>query len=182
MTNAADIAAAGRAIPDLTILINNAGIFSGTDVTAPDGPQAAQKDLDTNFFGPMALSLAFAPALKNNGGGAIVHVLSALAWISMPGTGTYSVSKAAAWALTNGLRGDLQAQNTRVLAAHMGYMDTDMVAAIDAPKTAPADVALAIVSALQNGEDEVLVDDISRQVKQGLGAPRGAYPGTPLAA
>lgn len=182
VTSAADIAAAVQAIPDLTILVNNAGIFSGTDVTAPDALRVMQKELDTNFFGPMALSQAFAPALKNNGGGAIVNVLSALAWISMPATGTYSVSKAAAWALTNGLRIDLAAQNTQVLAAHMGYMDTDMVATIDAPKTAPADVALAIFTALQNGEDEVLVDDITRQVKQGLGAPRGLYLGEPKAA
>ena len=93
-----------------------------------------------------------------------------------------SVSKAAAWALTNGLRIDLAAQNTQVLAAHMGYMDTDMVAAIDAPKTPTADVALAIVTALENGEDEVLVDDISKQVKQGLSAPRGLYLGAPQAA
>ncbi|USX21627.1 SDR family oxidoreductase [Oxalobacteraceae bacterium OTU3REALA1] len=182
VTNAADIAAAVQAIPDLTILINNAGIFNGTDLTGPNALQVMQQELDTNFFGPMALSQAFAPALKNNGGGAIVNVLSALAWISMPGTGTYSVSKAAAWALTNGLRGELQAQKTQVLAAHMGYMDTDMVAAIEAEKTAPAEVARLIVAALENGDDEVLVDDISRQVKQGLGAPRGAYLGTPLAA
>jgi NAD(P)-dependent dehydrogenase (short-subunit alcohol dehydrogenase family) len=182
VTNAADIAAALQAIPDLTILINNAGIFNGTDLTGPNALQVMQQELDTNFFGPMALSQAFAPALKNNGGGAIVNVLSALAWISMPGTGTYSVSKAAAWALTNGLRGELQAQKTQVLAAHMGYMDTDMVAGIEAEKTAPAEVARLIVAALENGDDEVLVDDISRQVKQGLGAPRGAYLGTPLAA
>ena len=182
VTNAADIAAAVQAIPDLTILINNAGIFNGTDLTGPNALQVMQQELDTNFFGPMALSQAFAPALKHNGGGAIVNVLSALAWISMPGTGTYSVSKAAAWALTNGLRGELQAQKTQVLAAHMGYMDTDMVAAIEAEKTAPAEVARIIVAALENGDDEVLVDDISRQVKQGLGAPRGAYLGTPLAA
>ena len=182
VTNAADIAAAVQAIPDLTILINNAGIFNGTDLTGPNALQVMQQELDTNFFGPMALSQAFAPALKNNGGGAIVNVLSALAWISMPGTGTYSVSKAAAWALTNGLRGELQAQKTQVLAAHMGYMDTDMVAAIEAEKTAPAEVARLIVAALENGDDEVLVDDISRQVKQGLGAQRGAYLGTPSAA
>ncbi|SEO54249.1 NAD(P)-dependent dehydrogenase, short-chain alcohol dehydrogenase family [Duganella sp. CF517] len=181
VTDADDIAAAARAIPDLTILINNAGIFSGTDLTAPNALQVTQQELDTNFFGPMALSLAFAPALKNNGGGAIVNVLSALSWITIPGTGTYSVSKAAAWALSNGLRGELQAQKTRVLAAHMGYMDTDMTAGVEMPKTAPADVALSIVTALENGEDEVLADDTSRQVKQGLGAPRGAYLGTPLA-
>ena len=141
VTSAADVAAAAQAIPDLTILVNNAGIFTGTDLTAPNALAVAQRELDTNFFGPMALSLAFAPALKANGGGAIVNVLSVLTWFSAPSTGTYSVSKAAAWALTNGLRGELQAQNTRLLAAHMGYMDTDMTAGIDMPKTAPAEVA-----------------------------------------
>nr|WP_315399858.1 SDR family oxidoreductase [uncultured Duganella sp.] len=182
VTNAADIAAAAQAIPDLTVLVNNAGVFSGTDLTAPDALQVMQRELDTNFFGPMALSQAFAPALKNNGGGAIVNVISALAWISMPGTGTYSVSKSAQWALSNGLRVELHGQNTRVLAAHMGYMDTDMVSAIDAPKTAPAEVARIVFAALEAGDDEVLVDDITRQVKQGLGAPRGMYLGAPLAA
>jgi len=181
VTNAGDIAAAVRTIPDLTILINNAGIFSGTDLNAANALAVMRQELDTNFFGPMALSSAFAPALKDNGGGAIVNVLSALAWITLPGTGTYSVSKAAAWALTNGLRSELQAQKTQVLAAHMGYMDTDMAAAVDAAKTAPAEVARLIVAALENGDDEVLVDEVSRQVKQGLGAPRGIYLGTPLA-
>jgi NAD(P)-dependent dehydrogenase (short-subunit alcohol dehydrogenase family) len=179
VTSAADIAAAAQAIPDLTILINNAGIFSGTDLMAPNALQVAQRELDTNFFGPMALSLAFAATLKHNGGGAIVNVLSVLTWFSAPGTGTYSVSKSAAWALTNGLRGELRGQNTQVLAAHMAYMDTDMTAAIDLPKTAPADAALRIVSALEQGEEEVLVDDTTRQVKQGLTAPRSVYLGEP---
>jgi short-subunit dehydrogenase len=52
-------------------------------------------------FAPLALSHAFAPTLGRNGGGAIINILSALSWISLPSTGTYSASKAAAWALTN---------------------------------------------------------------------------------
>lgn len=182
VTNQADIAAAVQAIPDLTILINNAGISTGSGVTSPDAVATARVELETNFFAPMALSLAFAPTLKENGGGAIINILSALSWISLPSTGTYSISKSAAWALTNGLRGELAAQNTQVLAAHMGYMDTDMTAGIDAPKSAPADIAHAIVTALQAGEDEVLTDETSRHVKLGLGAPRGAYLGAPRAA
>jgi NAD(P)-dependent dehydrogenase (short-subunit alcohol dehydrogenase family) len=182
VTNAADVAAAALAIPDLTILINNAGISTGSGVTTEDSLNTARKEMETNFFGPMALSLAFAPVLKKNGGGAIINILSALSWLSLPSTGTYSISKSAAWALTNGLRGELAAQNTRVLGAHMGYMDTDMTTGIDAPKSAPADIARFIVTALEAGEDEALTDETSRQVKQGFNAPRAAYLGAPLAA
>jgi NAD(P)-dependent dehydrogenase (short-subunit alcohol dehydrogenase family) len=115
VTNAADIAAAVQAIPDLTILINNAGISTGSGVTTPEALQAARDELEVNFA-PLALSHAFAPTLGRNGGGAIINILSALSWISLPSTGTYSASKAAAWALTNSLRGELRAQNTQVLA------------------------------------------------------------------
>jgi NAD(P)-dependent dehydrogenase (short-subunit alcohol dehydrogenase family) len=182
VTNPADIAAAVQAIPGLTILINNAGVSTGSGVTTADALQAARDELEANFFGPLALSHAFAPVLGRNGGGAIVNVLSALSWLSLPSTGTYSASKAAAWGLTNSLRGELAAQNTQVLGAHMGYMDTDMTAGIDAPKSAPADIAQAIVTALQAGEDEVLTDDTSRQVKAGFAAARSAYLGAARAA
>lgn len=182
VTNAADIAAAVRAIPDLTILVNNAGITTGSGVTTPDALASARAELETNFFAPLALSHAFAPTLGRNGGGAIINILSALSWASLPSTGTYSASKAAAWGLTNSLRGELRAQNTQVLGAHMGYMDTDMTAGVDAPKAKPADIAHAIVSALEANEDEVLTDETSRQVKAGFAAPRAFYLGEPRAA
>jgi NAD(P)-dependent dehydrogenase (short-subunit alcohol dehydrogenase family) len=179
VTSAADIAAAVQAIPDLTILINNAGIHVVGGVTGPDALSAARAELETNFFAPLALSNAFAPVLGRNGGGAIINILSALSWASFPTTGTYSASKAAAWALTNGLRGELRAQNTQVLGAHMGYMDTDMTAGVDAPKSSPAVIAQAIVTALEANEDEVLTDQVSQQVRASFAAPRAFYLGEP---
>jgi NAD(P)-dependent dehydrogenase (short-subunit alcohol dehydrogenase family) len=181
VTQAADIAAAVQAIPDLTILINNAGIHVVGGVTSPDALQAARDELEVNFFAPLALSNAFAPVLGRNGGGAIINILSALSWASFPTTGTYSASKSAAWALTNGLRGELRAQNTQVLGAHMGYMDTDMTAGVDAPKSAPADIAQAIVTALEANQDEVLTDVVSQQVRGSFAAPRAFYLGEPRA-
>ncbi|MRX10800.1 SDR family oxidoreductase [Pseudoduganella sp. FT25W] len=181
VTNAADIAAVVQAIPDLTILINNAGIHVVGGVTGPDALSAARAEFETNFFAPLALSHAFAPVLGRNGGGAIINILSALSWASFPTTGTYSASKAAAWALTNGLRGELQAQNTQVLGAHMGYMDTDMTANVDAPKSKPADIAQAIVTALEANQDEVLTDEVSKQVRASFAAPRAFYLGAPRA-
>jgi short-subunit dehydrogenase len=125
----------------------------------------------------MQIAQAFAPTLKAHGGGAIVNILSVLSFFNLPGAGTYSASKSAAWNITNALRAELRAQNTQVLAAHMGFMDTDMTKGIDAPKANPADTARTIVAALQAGQEEVLTDDTSRQLKAGLTAERPAYLG-----
>ena len=91
-------------------------------------------EFETNVFGPLATSRAFAPVLAANGGGAIINVLSVLSWVSFPRTAIYCASKAAGWSLTNSLRQDLRDQKTQVLALHVGLMDTDMAAGLDAPQ------------------------------------------------
>ena len=88
--------------------------------------------METNLYGMLSVSQAFAPILKKNGGGALVNMLSALSWISLPSTSAYSVTKAAAWALSNGLRNELRGQGTQVVSVHAGYIDTDMVKSVDA--------------------------------------------------
>jgi short-subunit dehydrogenase len=123
----------------------------------------------------LALSLAFAPILKANGGGAIVNVLSVLSWLNISAGATYSASKSAAWSLTNGLRGELRTQGTQVVGVHVGFMDTDMAAGVNMPKADPLDVARQTLVAVAEGKDEVLADDLSRNVKQGLSA--GVYLG-----
>ena len=174
--NAAQVAAAVRDCGDVTLLINNAGISMGSSFLASaDAIAAARAEFEVNFFGPWALASAFAPVLKANGGGAIVNVLSALSWVSFPSVATYSASKSAAWSLTNGLRNELRAQGTQVVALHVGYMDTDMTRGLDAPKSSPADVARVTLEGVEAGAFEVLADDISRQIKQSLSSATPAY-------
>ena len=174
--NAAQVAAAVRDCGDVTLLVNNAGISMGSSFLAsPDAIAAARAEFEVNFFGPWALASAFAPVLKANGGGAIVNVLSALSWVSFPSVATYSASKSAAWSLTNGLRNELRAQGTQVVALHVGYMDTDMTRGLDAPKSSPADVARVTLEGVEAGAFEVLADDISRQIKQSLSSATPAY-------
>ena len=108
VTNPDAIAAAARHYTDVNLLINNAGIARWIGFFEPDSVEAARSELETNYFGPLFLSRAFAPVLAKNGGGAIVNILSILSWIAVPSAGTYSASKAAAWALTNWLRNALQ--------------------------------------------------------------------------
>lgn len=174
--NAEQVAAAVRDCGDVTLLVNNAGISMGSSFLAsPDAIAAARAEFEVNFFGPWALASAFAPVLKANGGGAIVNVLSALSWVSFPSVATYSASKSAAWSLTNGLRNELRAQGTQVVALHVGYMDTDMTRGLDTPKSSPADVARVTLEGVEAGAFEVLADDISKQIKQSLSTATPAY-------
>jgi NAD(P)-dependent dehydrogenase (short-subunit alcohol dehydrogenase family) len=175
VTNGDEIEAAARAGGDVDLLVNNAGIARGVGLLGPDSVRAARAELETNYFGPLEVSRAFAPILARNGGGAIINVLSALSWVSFPSSSTYSVSKAAAWSLTNGLRNELRPQGTQVLALHVGYMDTDMAAHIDAPKSRPEDVVKFTLQTLEAGGEEALADEVSRSVKKGLSAERGVY-------
>ncbi len=177
VTDAAQVAAAAAQCTDVTLLINNAGVSQGSGVLADDAIATARRHFDTNFFGVWALTQAFAPVLWANGGGAVLNVLSVLSWVTLPGLTPYSASKAAAWALTNGLRQELKAQGTQLTSLHVGYMDTDMTRGIEAPKSSPAEVARLTLAELEAGAFEVLADDISRQVKQSLSTPTPAYAG-----
>ena len=179
ITNPAQIAAAAAECGDVTLLINNAGIARGGELLADDGADILREELDTNLFGTLAMCRAFAPVLGANGGGALVNVLSVLSWISLPGSGPYSAAKAASWSMTNGVRHALRGQGTQVLALHVAFMDTDMTARIPGPKAAPADVVRQALAALAAGEEEILADATTRQVKAGLSAQPGVYLGLP---
>ena len=175
VTNAEQVAATAAELGDVTLVINNAGIIRGSGFLGEKGVEAVRAELETNFFGPVHVSRAFASILGRNGGGAIVNVLSALSWVAFPSSSTYSASKAAAWAFSNGLRNELRGQGTQVLALHVGYMDTDMVRHVTAPKSKPEDVVKAVLEALEDGKSEVLADEVSRRIKQSLSAEPAVY-------
>jgi NAD(P)-dependent dehydrogenase (short-subunit alcohol dehydrogenase family) len=168
ITSATDVHAAAALADDVTLLVNNAGISTGTGIFAADAVEQGHREFETNVFGPMAMSRAFAPRLAANGGGAIVNVLSVLSWLSIPTTAMYSAAKAAAWSLTNSLRVDLAAQGTLVVGVHVGFIDTDMAAKVDAPKVTPDSVVAATLAALRERRSEVLADETSRSVKAQL--------------
>lgn len=170
-----EVAEAARRCGDVTLLINNAGVASMGGLLQPDSLDALRRHLDTNVFGVLRMSQAFAPVLAANGGGGIVNVLSIVSWINAPALSPYSVSKAAAWSLTNGLRHELLAQGTQVLGLHMGYVDTDMTQGFDVPKTPPRVIAARTLDALAAGRSEVLGDEATRQVKQGLSPEDAVY-------
>jgi NAD(P)-dependent dehydrogenase (short-subunit alcohol dehydrogenase family) len=171
----AQVAAAADACGDVTLVVNNAGIANMGGLLDAGSIDALRAMLDTNLFGMLRMSQAFAPVLAANGGGAFLNVLSVASWITTPGLGAYAVTKSAAWSLTNGVRIALKEQGTQVLGLHVGFVDTDLTRGIDLPKLAPADVVARAYAALAAGQSEVLIDELSQRVKQGLAAEPGVY-------
>ena len=168
VTNADDIARAAAECGDITLLVNNAGIALQSRIMADNALEAAKAEFDTNVWGVMNLSRAFAPILAANGGGAIANVLSAVSWMSIKEVATYAMSKSAAWSLTNGLRLELARQGTLVVAVHPAFIDTDMAAGVDMPKTSPRQVVSRTLDGIEAGLPEVLADDTSAWVKSSL--------------
>jgi NAD(P)-dependent dehydrogenase (short-subunit alcohol dehydrogenase family) len=168
VTKAADVAALAAQCADVTLVINNAGIGRTGGVLAGDAESLLREQLETNLFGMLHMSRAFAPVLGRHGGGAILNVLSIVSWVSAPLLGLYGVTKAAAWSLTNSLRIELAPQGTQVVGLHAGFIDTDMIRSFDVPKAAPADVVAQSYAAIEAGELEVRADDGTRLVKDAL--------------
>jgi len=175
VTSAADVAEAARIAADATIVVNNAGIAITGSFDTAEAEAMLRRHFETNVFGVLRVSQAFAPVLARNGGGALLNVASVASWISGGLLGNYAASKAAVWSLTNGLRNDLRGQGTQVLALHMGFVDTDLTNGIDAPKATPAAIVARALDALEAGAEEVLADEITQQVKLGLSADPGVY-------
>ena len=175
ITDQASVEAAAAAAGDVTLLVNNAGI-STTGSLLTDDLTDARREMDTHYWGNLAMIRAFAPVIERNGGGGIVNVLSALSWFVYPGSGAYAAAKAAEWNLTNAVRLELAGKGISVQGLHLGAADTDMMGDYDGPKTDPTDVARAALDGVEHGAAEVLVDDWSRMVKASLAdAPERFY-------
>ncbi|WP_405009929.1 SDR family oxidoreductase [Kitasatospora sp. NBC_01539] len=174
VTDAESIRAAARIAADATLLVNNAGISTGTPLLA-GSPDAVRLEMEVNFFGPLAVTRAFAPVIESNGGGGVLNVLSVLSWLHPAGLGAYAAAKAAAWALTGAAREELAPRGITVTALHVGYMDTDMAAGVPADQKAdPAEIAAQALSAVEAGLPEILADETTRYVKQSLAASPNA--------
>ncbi|MFJ7062435.1 SDR family oxidoreductase [Streptomyces microflavus] len=170
VTDEESIRAAARTASDTTLLVNNAGISTATSLLTGD-LDAVRLEMETNFYGPLAVTRAFTPVIEGNGGGAVLNVLSVLSWLHPAGLGSYAAAKAAAWALTDAAREELAPRGIAVSALHVGYMDTDMAATVPADQKAdPADVAAQALRGIEKGLPEILADETTRYVKQGLAA------------
>ena len=161
---------------DVTILVNNAGIAELVSGALDDRVEAVTKAMmEVNLFGIVRVTQAFAPVLAAKPQSAIINVLSDVSWKATPILTPYSASKAAAWSYTNHARMALKEQNTSVVGLHVGFVDTDLTAGVDVPKSDPRVVARKSYDVLEAGGAEVLADEGTVKLKASLSAARPAY-------
>jgi NAD(P)-dependent dehydrogenase (short-subunit alcohol dehydrogenase family) len=160
VTDAAQVRAAAEQVGSLDILVNNAGLaqFEGLGDRA-----TLERHLAVNLFGTYAVTEAFLPALTRSGG-AIVNNLSLNSLAPLPALAAYSVSKAAAFSLTQSLRTSLAERGVHVHAVLTGPTDTDMVRDLDIPKASPESVARAIFDAVDRGEEDIFPDPLAQSL------------------
>lgn len=163
ITSSASLAAATARAPDVSVLVNNAGVLAAYGVLATTAAEL-DKGFATNFFGTLAVTRAFLPALERAKQAAIVNVLSVVSLASMPALGGYSAAKAASFSATQALRGELAKKKIGVHAVLPGPIDTDMVKGMDMPKTSPEAVAKAILEGVEAGLEEILPDPAAQQM------------------
>ena len=157
VTSPDQVQAAVRRVRSLDLLINNAGILLRDDLT---DPAAIERHLAVNLFGTYAMTQAFLPVLSRSSG-AIVNMLSVNSLAPMPLMPAYSISKAAAFSLTQSLRVLLAGHGVRVHAVLAGPVDTDMLRGVDIPKASPESVAAAVFDAVENNEEDIFPDPAS---------------------
>jgi NAD(P)-dependent dehydrogenase (short-subunit alcohol dehydrogenase family) len=159
VTSPTDISAVAARYTDVTLLINNAGVMLMTPMLKESSDDALRREMEVNVYGMLAMTRAFAPTLAKNGGGAIVNMLSVVSWLTVPFNATYCATKHAALVVSDASRIELKSQKTQVVGVYAGFIDTDMAAGIDRPKTAPRQVVDRALEGVVTRKDHVLADD-----------------------
>jgi NAD(P)-dependent dehydrogenase (short-subunit alcohol dehydrogenase family) len=163
VTRDVDVIAAAERCGDVNLLINNAGIMLSSPMLAEGSEAALRAEMEVNVFGMLRMVRAFAPVLARNGGGAIANMLSVVSWFVFPFNATYCATKHAALALTEGVRIQLKAQGTQVVAVYAGFIDTDMAAGFDAAKVSRRQVAEKTLEGIREGRNDVYADQRSEE-------------------
>lgn len=163
VTSPEQIRAAVESVASLDILINNAGLAIYEDLS---DRAALEQQLAVNLFGTYGVTQAFLPLLTGSGG-AIVNILSLAAVAAVPVMPAYSISKAAAFSLSQSMRALLAGQDVRVHAVLSGPVDTDMSRVLDIPKASSESVARAVFDGVEQGEEDIFPDPLSESVAAG---------------
>ena len=170
VTDTEQIRAAVDAAWDVELVFNNAGVVLGSGIADATVLEKARREMEVNYFGPLQLLQRLAPTLAGNGGGAVINIGSAAGLTSVPFFPTYSASKAALHSLTQAARILLAPQGTSVFGVYAGPVDTDMARDVALPKSAPRDVAFAILDGIEAGQEDIFPDPFAVEFGRQFGS------------
>jgi len=162
VTSVSEIQRAADEVDTLDVLINNAGVAMYDDLSNSD---VIEQHLAVNLLGMLKVTRAFLPLLRRSKG-AIVNNLSLAALAPLPIIPAYSISKAAAFNMTQSLRALLAGQGVAVHAVFLGPIDTDMTRGLEIPKASPESAALGILDGLEKGEEDIFPDHASQPMAE----------------
>lgn len=165
VTRPDQVRAAAALAPDVTLVVNNAGVVAqfGAAFTDASWLEAGRQEYEVNVLGALAVTQAFAPILARNGGGTVANISSVAGLVAFDILTSYSASKAALHSVTQATRASLRGQGTYVAGIYPGPVDTEMAKAIEMEKATPAAAADAILDGLEAGDEEIFPDPLSRQ-------------------
>jgi NAD(P)-dependent dehydrogenase (short-subunit alcohol dehydrogenase family) len=163
LTNAAQVREAAEVAASIDVLVNNAGLALYEPLS---DREALERQIAVNLLGTYDVTQAFLPSLIR-ARGAIVTISSLAAWGAIPVLPGYSMTKAAAFSMSQVLRADLARHGVRVHAAVLGPVDTEMVAALDIPKSSPESVASGVFDGVEKDEDDIFPDPLSQTLADG---------------
>ena len=161
----ADVIASNR----VDLLINNAGVLAPGSLFSETTIEDAQWEMNVSYFGSLNMIRAFAPILKNNGGGAIVNLCSLASYVNVPAFGTYSAAKAALHSLTQATRAQLAIQKTLVIGIYPGPVDTRMAEGLPLDKATPAEIADVLLAGIEQGTEDIYPDAMASNVLSDVG-------------
>ena len=166
VTQPKTIAAAAKKAADVMLVVNNAGVLRNASPLSEDALEALAFEMDVNVNGLIRVAQAFAPILKQNGGGAFVQLNSVVSIKNFAAFATYSASKAASYSITQALRELLGEQGTQVVSVHPGPIATDMASDAGLGEVAePASLVVdSIVDALASGEFHAFPGSMATQI------------------
>jgi len=171
--------------PELNVVINNAGVMRGEDVTTKRDLADAEETIVTNLLGPIRLTDALIDHLKTRADAVLVNVSSGLAFVPLAYTPVYSATKAALHSYTVSLRDRLagkvevielappgvQTELTPGQSTRDGYMPLgafiDEVMGLFQTVPTPAEIVVKNVSFLRNAEAEGRFDAAVTAINRG---------------
>ncbi|MBW4672781.1 MAG: SDR family oxidoreductase [Desmonostoc geniculatum HA4340-LM1] len=153
---------------DVNLLINNAGVGLNKGLIAAPDLSSARAEMEVNYFGTLIMCRAFAPILKQNGGGAIANMVSMVARVNLPFNGSYGASKAAVLSMTQAIRAELATQKTLVVAVLPGAIDIGMGKSFPDPKVPPEEVVGDTLQAVIDGREDVYPGEQAKQLNEQL--------------
>ncbi|PHJ68575.1 short-chain dehydrogenase [Nostoc linckia z18] len=168
ITDEESVRQAASKCQDVNLLINNAGVGLNKGLIAAPDLSSARAEMEVNYFGTLIMCRAFAPILKQNGGGAIANMVSMVARVNLPFNGSYGASKAAVLSMTQAIRAELAAQKTLVVAVLPGAIDIGMGKSFPDPKVPPQEVVRDTLQAVIDGTEDVYPGEQAKQLNQQL--------------